>query len=39
VSVENIFFNKLTGIDDTNIFQLTFFSSIKALGSTVFGGL
>jgi len=37
--VANFFWDQSLGIDETNKFQLTFFSSIKIVGATGLGGL
>jgi len=34
VSVTHFFFGQSIGIDETNTFQLTFFSSMKIVGAT-----
>jgi len=35
----NLFLGKSIGIDETNTFQIQFFSSIKIVGATGLGGL
>jgi len=39
VGVANFFFGQSTCIDETNTFQLKFFSSMKIVGATGLGGL
>jgi len=39
VDVANFFLGLSIGIDETNTFQLKFFSSMKIVGATGFGGL
>jgi len=39
VGVANFFCGQSICIDETNTFQLTFFSSMKIVGATGFGGL
>jgi len=39
VGVANYFWNQSIGIDETNTFQLTLFSTMKILGATDLGDL